>query len=76
MWKKIKNWFGYKLHLIVDADYELPVEFEVTKASVHEVPVAHKLLREVEEKHPEIIKDCEIFLADRGYDDSKLIKKL
>lgn len=32
VWEKIKYWFGYKLHLIVDADYELPVAFRVTKA--------------------------------------------
>jgi len=27
---KIKSWFGYKLHLIVDSHYELPIAFEVT----------------------------------------------
>ena len=24
-WKKVTSWFGYRLHLIVDSDYELPV---------------------------------------------------
>ena len=32
-WEKVMTWFGYKLHLIVDAVYELPVMFSVTKAS-------------------------------------------
>jgi len=32
-WQNVVKWFGYKLHLIVDADYELPVAFEVTKAT-------------------------------------------
>ena len=30
-WEKIKSWFGYELHLIIDAEYELPVAFEVTR---------------------------------------------
>lgn len=33
LWQKVKNWFGYKLHLVVDAGYKLPVAFEVAKAS-------------------------------------------
>ena len=32
-WSKVIYWFGYKLHLIVDANYELPVAFRVTPAS-------------------------------------------
>jgi hypothetical protein len=27
------KWFGFRLHLIADAEYELPVAFKVTKAS-------------------------------------------
>lgn len=30
---KTKKWFGFRLHLIADATYELPVSFSVTKAS-------------------------------------------
>jgi len=33
LWEKIVKWFGYKLHLVVDATYELPVAYKVTKAS-------------------------------------------
>jgi hypothetical protein len=36
-------WFGYKLHLIVDANYELPVAYELTKASSSDVKEGHKL---------------------------------
>jgi hypothetical protein len=32
-WEKVITWFGYKLHLLVDADYELPVAFKLTPAS-------------------------------------------
>jgi len=27
----MKRWFGYKLHLVVDTDYELPVGYRVTR---------------------------------------------
>ena len=75
-WAKIKYWFGYKLHLIVDADYELPVAFKVTPASYSEVKQAHALIDELGAIKPEILKACENFMADRGYDDGKLIEKL
>lgn len=75
-WSKIVKWFGYKLHLMVDADYELPVAFNLTKASTSEIKQAHKMLEDLEEKHPEIIDKCETLEADRGYDDTKLIVNL
>jgi len=40
-WEKVTKWFGYRVHLVVDAEYELPVAYEVTKASVGEAPQAH-----------------------------------
>ena len=39
-WEKVVSWFGYKLHLLVDADYELPVSFTVTRSSCGEGPEA------------------------------------
>lgn len=75
-WEKIKSWFGFKIHLIVDADYELPVAFEVTKASLGEQPVMHKLFESLYEKHPQIIETCEHAMGDKGYDGAPLIKKL
>lgn len=29
-WEKVKYWFGFRLHLIVDANYELPVAYNST----------------------------------------------
>lgn len=75
-WEKIKSWFGYKLHLIVDAKYELPVAFEVTKASTAEQPQAHKLVDRCSQKHSGIVDRCEYFSGDKGYDDGKLSSKL
>jgi hypothetical protein len=75
-WEKVKSWFGYKLHLIVDATYELPIAYEVTKASSAESPQMHKLYKEVEKQHKELLKRCEYGLGDRGYDDGKLHSRL
>jgi len=63
-----KKWFGFKAHLIVDATYELPVIYEVTKASVHDCPILEKLLKGFKGRHPEVLKRCEHLTADRGYD--------
>lgn len=75
-WSKIVNWFGYGLHLVVDVDYELPVAFELTKASTSEVKQAHKIVDNLNETHPTLIEGCETLTADKGYDDIKLHKKL
>lgn len=75
-WEKIKTWFGYELHLIVDAEYELPVAFNLTKASAAEIPEGKKLIEGVGEKHPKVMDRCEYFLADRGYDDTEIIEVL
>lgn len=77
VWEKISKWFGYKLHLIVDTTYELPVAFGLTGASASDIKVGHKLLEKLDEKHHETVIDkCEVLEADKGYDDSKLIEKL
>ncbi len=75
-WSKVVKWFGYKLHLIVDADYELPVAFELTKASTSEVKKAHEMIDKLSGLHPKLVRRCETLSADRGYDDSKFYKKL
>jgi len=75
-WSKVVKWFGYRLHLIVDADYEFPIAYELTKASVSEVKQAHKMIDDLNEAHPELIERCETLEADRGYDDTKLYEKL
>lgn len=69
---KTKKWFGFRLHLISDATYELPVDFEVTKASNSEVKETEKL----KEKYSQKTEKCEYFLADRGYDSTDLIQWL
>jgi hypothetical protein len=75
-WEKIVKWFGYKLHLVVDLTYELPVAFKVTKASDADISEGHALLKQIEQKQPEIVKAAETLAADKAYDDTKLIIKL
>ena len=76
LWEKTMSWFGYKLHLLVDADYELPVAFKVKPASYSEVKQAHWLIEALKIDRPEVLNDCRAWIADRGYDDVKLITRL
>lgn len=76
MWEKVVSWFGYRLHLIVESNYELPVAFNVTKASCAEGPQAHALLDKMESTQPEILERCKYLSGDRGYDDGKLVCRL
>jgi hypothetical protein len=70
------EWFGYKLHLIVDAIYELPVAYEVTAASASEIPAGRELVKCLQKRHPELVDDCQTLAADKGLDDTKLICQL
>lgn len=74
--REVKRWFGFKVHTVADAKYELPVSFEVTKASASEYPEAHRMLDNMEERQPLLLESCEHFVADRGYDDGKLHARL
>lgn len=73
---KTKKWFGFRLHLIADAVYEMPVAFEVTKASNSEQSEAEKLLKTIKKEIPEKLDICSYFMGDKGYDSTKLIEML
>jgi len=75
-WEKIVRWFGYKLHLIVDAIHELPVFYSVTKASTPDVVEGRRMWKDMKETMPKRIEEAETCLADKGYDDTKLIEEL
>jgi transposase len=75
-WQKVFEWFGYKLHLIVDAVYELPVAFEVTKASASEIPMGREMVQDLAGRHEGLVEDCRTLSADKGLDDTKLIRQL
>ena len=75
-WEKIKSWFGFKLHITADANYELPVAMSLTKASTSDITEMHPMFERLKQTHPEILKACEHAIGDKGYDDTKLISKL
>jgi len=70
------KWFGYKLTLIFDAAYELPVMFIVTNASESDINEAHRMLMQMEKKQPAVLETAETMAADKAYDDTKLITTL
>ena len=59
-------WFGYKLHLVVDTVYELPVSFLLTPANESDTKQMAELLKKAgadqEETKPQAV------IADKGYD--------
>lgn len=67
--QRIQKWFGYKLHLLVDANYELPLAFELTGAKEAESPLLLPLLEGLRQRHPELA--IATLAADRGYDDGQ-----
>jgi hypothetical protein len=68
LWEKVVKWFGYKIHLIVDTTYEMPIGYRVTRASESDTKQLLPMVKEVKEKHPQIYKDMERLTADKGYD--------
>ncbi len=75
-WGKLTRWFGYKIHLLVDSLYELPIAYTVTKASVADITEAPTLLDQLATRHPLAMKAARIFSADKAYDDTKLTVRL
>jgi hypothetical protein len=72
-WEKVKSWFGFRLHLVVDADAELPISYTVTKASTGEQPVMREMFQDLNKVHPELIESCEHAMFDKGYDSKESI---
>jgi IS5 family transposase/transposase len=64
--KDLYSWFGYKLHLIVDALYELPITFIVTPANESDTTQMKPLLKKAELDKPGLYPEAVI--ADKGYD--------
>jgi len=76
LWSKVTRWFGYKLHLLVDTTYELPVAFEVTRASVTDVKQLQPLVAKTQQLHSELLQRSRCCTADKGYDSGPDIAKL
>ena len=62
-------WFGYKLHLLIDAITELPVSFILTPANIADTVELPALLEKAKLKRPEAKPDTVI--TDKGFDSKK-----
>jgi len=68
MWEKVTKWFGYKLHLVVDSHYELPLGWKVTRASRSDSRELIPLVKDLAKRQPDRIEVAKDLSADRGYD--------
>lgn len=71
-----KRWFGYKLHAIVDAKYELPLSFSLTEASKQDAPSMRTLFNGFAKEHPNLVDRCSYAMGDKGYDCTESINQL
>ena len=76
IWESVKSWFGFKLHLIVDADYDLPIAYKVTKASASDIPIGRDMIADLDLNRPQVLENARFFLGDKGYDDTKILTTL
>jgi hypothetical protein len=76
LWEKVVTWFGYKIHLLVDTKYEMPLGYRVTRASESDTKQLLPLVKEVKEKHLQIYKDMDMAAADKGYDSEENCRRL
>jgi len=72
-WSSVKKCFGFKIHLIVDVKYEIPVAFIITPANEPDVKWGKAFLRKLKKTRGHILDRCEYFMADKAYDDEELI---
>jgi hypothetical protein len=72
-WSKTVKCFGFKMHVLVDTKYGLPVAFIDSGANGNDTVWGKKLLEDIEKQRPHILEVCEYLMADRGYDDTELI---
>lgn len=71
LWEKFHKWFGYKLHLLVDSHYELPLAWKLTRASRSDSPELIALVKDLKQRRPDRIREAEDLSADKGYDSEK-----
>jgi len=63
------TWFGYKLHLAVDTESELPIALEVTPAHVNDGDMGPPLVKDIASRGS--IDKVDFILEDGGYDQLK-----
>ena len=68
VWEKVTKWFGYKLHLVVDSVYEMPLAFALTRASASDCTNLLPLVEDMTQHHPELKGRVQEMAGDKGYD--------
>ena len=76
LWEKITSWFGYKLHLLVDSEYELPLAWKLTRASTGDSPQLLPRVNNLKQHHPVLVEQGQDLSADKGYDSEPNNRKL
>jgi len=66
--------FGYRLHVLADVNYELPIDYTVTTANENEGKELDKMLKS--RRNKELVERCDSLVADKGYDSGKRITLL
>jgi hypothetical protein len=71
-WEKVVRWFGFKVHLLVDSRYEIPLAMKVSKASEHDAPHLLPLVEEYAARHGELATRAQELAADKAYDSAAI----
>ena len=72
--EEVTKWFGYKLFLLVDTRYEIPLEWSLHPAHVSDNQPVEELLEGLKKKHPEM--KVETLAGDKAFDDGPLIRRI
>jgi hypothetical protein len=68
-WNEFKEGYGFKLHLLIDAETKFPIALVVTNGLAHDMTLAIPLLK----KARHWLKKTGYVLADKGYDWGDLV---
>jgi hypothetical protein len=74
--KSVVKWFGYKLHLVVDSVYELPIAALLTTAKDNDAPHFAALWEKAKENLPDLEGRAKSNALDKGYDDGAVHRRL
>ena len=66
IWSTKKSFFGSKLHLLVDSQYELPLAYVLTAADQADSVIAVDVMEKFRHDTPKLFKVAKFLSADRG----------
>lgn len=69
-WNEFKKGYGFKLHLLIDCETKFPLALIITNGVASDNTLAIPLLS----KARKYLGGCGYILADKGYDDEKIVK--